>query len=155
MESFIIIIHVLAAVSIVGLVLLQQGKGADMGASFGSGASQTVFGSVGSGNFLTKSTTLMATIFFVTSIGLAIIARQKSELGVQDNSLISGDISQITSQANPASKQTTEASDLPVVEEEPVSGNGAPAEQTGGPDGDVPAVENTPDDTPAPEPTQN
>ena len=54
MESIIVIVHIVVAVAIVGLVLLQQGKGADAGASFGSGASQTVFGSSGSGNFLVR-----------------------------------------------------------------------------------------------------
>ncbi len=53
MESLIIVIHILSAVAIIGLVLIQQGKGADMGASFGSGASQTIFGSAGTGNVLT------------------------------------------------------------------------------------------------------
>ncbi|MGI9287162.1 MAG: preprotein translocase subunit SecG [Pseudomonadales bacterium] len=80
MEQIILIIHVLIAIAIVALILLQQGKGADMGASFGSGSSQTLFGSAGSGNFLTKSTALLATCFFVTSFGLAIIAKDKASL---------------------------------------------------------------------------
>ncbi len=80
MEQITLIIHVLIAVAIVALILLQQGKGADMGASFGSGSSQTLFGSAGSGNFLTKSTALLATCFFVTSFGLAIIAKDKAGL---------------------------------------------------------------------------
>ncbi len=80
MEQIILIIHVLIAIAIVALILLQQGKGADMGASFGSGSSQTLFGSAGSGNFLTKSTALLATCFFVTSFGLAIIAKDNAGL---------------------------------------------------------------------------
>jgi len=64
MESVIIFVHVIAAIAITGLVLIQQGKGADMGASFGSGASQTIFGSSGSGNVLSKSTSIMAVVFF-------------------------------------------------------------------------------------------
>ena len=60
METLVIVVHVIVAILIVGLVLLQQGKGADAGASFGSGASQTVFGSSGSGNFLTRATTVAA-----------------------------------------------------------------------------------------------
>lgn len=67
MESIIVIVHVIVAIAIVGLVLLQQGKGADAGAAFGSGSSNTVFGSAGSGNFLTRSTSIAATIFFITS----------------------------------------------------------------------------------------
>jgi preprotein translocase subunit SecG len=88
MESLIIIVHVLAAIGITGLVLLQQGKGADMGASFGSGASQTLFGSVGSSNALTKSTAWLAIIFFATSLGLALIAKQRATQGVTESSLI-------------------------------------------------------------------
>ena len=78
MQSIIVVIHIIVAVSIVGLVLLQQGKGADAGASFGSGSSQTVFGASGSGNFLTRATTIAATIFFVTSLSLAIFARENA-----------------------------------------------------------------------------
>ncbi len=83
MEQIILIIHVLIAIAIVALILLQQGKGAEMGASFGSGSSQTLFGSGGSGNFLTKSTALLATCFFVTSFGLAIIAKDKANIGAR------------------------------------------------------------------------
>ena len=75
METLVVIVHVIVAIAIVGLVLLQQGKGADAGASFGAGSSQTVFGSSGSGNFLVKATTIAATVFFVTSLSLAIFAR--------------------------------------------------------------------------------
>ena len=78
MESIVVIIHIIVAVAIVGLVLLQQGKGADAGASFGAGASQTLFGASGSGNFLTRATTIAATIFFITSLSLAIIARDNA-----------------------------------------------------------------------------
>jgi preprotein translocase subunit SecG len=78
MQSIVVVIHIIVAVAIVGLVLLQQGKGADAGASFGSGASQTVFGASGSGNFLTRATTIAATIFFITSLSLAIFARENA-----------------------------------------------------------------------------
>lgn len=78
METLVVIVHVIVAIAIVGLVLLQQGKGADAGASFGAGSSQTVFGSSGSGNFLVKATTIAATIFFVTSLSLAIFARSQT-----------------------------------------------------------------------------
>ena len=71
METVILIVHVLAAVTLVTLILLQQGKGADMGAAFGSGASSTVFGSQGSSSFLTRSTAILATVFFITSLSLA------------------------------------------------------------------------------------
>ncbi len=77
MEQLILIVHVLAALAIIGLILLQQGKGADVGASFGAGASQTVFGSSGSGNMLTKATSWLAVLFFATSLTLALVAKQK------------------------------------------------------------------------------
>lgn len=78
MENLIVIFHIVIAIGIIGLVLIQQGKGADAGASFGGGASQTVFGSEGSGNFLTRSTSLLATVFFVTSFSLAYFAKEKA-----------------------------------------------------------------------------
>ncbi|MDT8427800.1 MAG: preprotein translocase subunit SecG [Pseudomonadales bacterium] len=82
METIVIVIHIIAAIAIVALVLLQQGKGADAGAAFGSGASQTVFGSSGSGNFLTKSTSIAAAVFFATSLSLAIYAKQYTSGGI-------------------------------------------------------------------------
>ena len=74
MYQLILIIHMVAAVAIIGLVLIQQGKGADIGAAFGSGASNTVFGSQGSGGFLFKMTGGIAALFFATSLGLGYIA---------------------------------------------------------------------------------
>jgi len=82
MQTIIIVVHVIVAIAIVGLVLLQQGKGADAGASFGSGSSQTVFGSSGSGSFLVRATTVAATIFFITSMSLAIFARNQAGAGL-------------------------------------------------------------------------
>ncbi|MFL0807717.1 MAG: preprotein translocase subunit SecG [Oceanobacter sp.] len=82
MESIVLVVHIVLAVAIIGFVMLQQGKGADAGASFGGGASQTVFGSSGSGNFLSKSTGILAAAFFVTSLGLGVYAKQKSEQSV-------------------------------------------------------------------------
>ena len=77
-EQIVLIVHVVIAVAIVGLVLIQQGKGADAGASFGGGGSQTVFGAPGGGNALTRATAILATLFFVTSFSLAVIAKQKA-----------------------------------------------------------------------------
>ena len=78
MQTIIIVVHVIVAIVIIGLVLLQHGKGADAGASFGAGASQTVFGASGSGSFLVQATTIAATIFFVTSLSLAIFAKSQA-----------------------------------------------------------------------------
>lgn len=79
MESIVIIVHVVLAIAIIGLVLIQQGKGADAGASFGGGSSQTVFGASGSGNFLTRMTGIMAGLFFVTSFALAVFAKNQAD----------------------------------------------------------------------------
>ena len=77
MKDLILVIDVISAVGLIGLILLQQGKGADMGAAFGSGASQTLFGSRGTANFLTRTTAILATVFFLSNLGLAwLYARQ-------------------------------------------------------------------------------
>lgn len=78
-ENLILLIHVMLAVGVVVFVLLQRGKGAEAGASFGGGASQTVFGSTGSGNFLTKTTAILVTGFFVTSMALAFFAKERAD----------------------------------------------------------------------------
>lgn len=83
LHNILLVIHVLVAIGIVGLVLIQQGKGADAGAAFGGGggggggASGSVFGSQGSGSFLTRATGILATIFFITSLTLAYLSTQK------------------------------------------------------------------------------
>jgi len=74
MEFIVWILHLLVAAAVVGLVLLQHGKGADMGAAFGSGSSGSLFGASGSANFLSRSTAILATVFFLTSLGLAYFA---------------------------------------------------------------------------------
>lgn len=79
MFQILLAIHVIIAVVLVVLVLLQQGKGADMGAAFGSGASSTVFGSRGAGSFLTRVTTGLAITFFATSLVLAILAARGTD----------------------------------------------------------------------------
>ena len=71
METVILAVHVIAALMVIVLVMLQQGKGADMGAAFGSGASGSLFGASGSANFLSRTTAIAATIFFITSLSLA------------------------------------------------------------------------------------
>lgn len=78
-ETVVIVVHLLVALGVVGFVLIQQGKGADAGASFGSGASATVFGSQGSATFLSRATAVLASIFFITSLGLAFFAKEKSD----------------------------------------------------------------------------
>ena len=110
MQTLIVVIHVIVAIVIVGLVLLQQGKGADAGASFGAGASQTVFGASGSGNFLVKATTFAATIFFITSLSLAIFARNERSI---DNNVGLPVLNQEILEEN-----TSGQSDVPRLEDE-------------------------------------
>lgn len=75
--SVVLVVHILAALAIIGLVLVQHGKGADMGAAFGSGASGSLFGASGSANFLSRTTAVLAAVFFATSLTLAYFASQK------------------------------------------------------------------------------
>jgi preprotein translocase subunit SecG len=79
METLVWIIHLLIAAALIGLVLLQHGKGADMGAAFGSGASGSLFGASGSANFLSRATAVLATVFFVTSMGLTYFSLQNTK----------------------------------------------------------------------------
>lgn len=86
MQTILTIFHLLLAIGLIALVLIQHGKGADAGAAFGSGASATVFGAGGSGNFLSRSTAILAALFFVTSIALAYYATQAGEpAGLMDS----------------------------------------------------------------------
>ena len=79
METLVFVIHVLTALAIVGLVLLQHGKGADVGAAFGGGASGSIFGATGSANFLSRTTAILAVVFFLTSLGLTYFSTRKTE----------------------------------------------------------------------------
>jgi preprotein translocase subunit SecG len=79
LQTLAVVIHVLLAAGIVGLVLLQRGKGADAGAGFGAGASGTVFGARGSASFLSRTTAVLATLFFLSSLGLSYLFSQKTE----------------------------------------------------------------------------
>ena len=76
MMQLILVLHVLVSIVLIGLVLIQQGKGADMGASFGGGASQTLFGSRGAGSFLSRMTAYAVTLFFITSLSLAYLGNK-------------------------------------------------------------------------------
>jgi preprotein translocase subunit SecG len=79
MQIVILVLHVVAALGITGLVLLQHGKGADVGAAFGSGSAGSVFGSAGSANFLSRATAILALVFFLTSLGLTYFSSRKSD----------------------------------------------------------------------------
>lgn len=90
MHSIVLVIHVMLGLGVIALVLMQQGKGAEAGASFGGGASNTVFGSLGPVGFLGKMTGLLAAAFFVTSMGLAYLAKQQysPDLGLPSEDII-------------------------------------------------------------------
>jgi preprotein translocase subunit SecG len=77
METLVWVVHIIVSVAVIGLVLLQHGKGADMGAAFGSGSSGSLFGATGSANFLSRSTAILATLFFLSSLGLAFFGLQQ------------------------------------------------------------------------------
>lgn len=92
MQSLMLIVHVLICAAIIGLVLLQKGKGADAGAAFGSGASGTVFGARGSANFLSRTTAVLAATYFLSSLGLAYFgSRQAPVESLMDSTATSGD----------------------------------------------------------------
>jgi len=86
MQIALVVIHLFLALGLVGLILIQHGKGADMGAAFGSGASSTVFGARGSASFLTRATAALATLFFITSMAMAYYAAQgRDETSILDS----------------------------------------------------------------------
>ena len=133
MESALLIVHIMVAIAIVGLVLIQHGKGADAGAAFGAGgaggASGSVFGAQGSGNFLSRSTGILATLFFLTSLSLAYMAKnvegEKSLMErTQDETPIvqvepkkDGSDAPMVPESAPASDSTAANSEMPSIPE--------------------------------------
>ena len=85
MQTLVLVFHILAAVGIVTLVLLQHGKGADMGAAFGSGSAGSLFGSAGASNFLSRTTAVLAAVFFATSLGLTYFSAPSKSSGVMQH----------------------------------------------------------------------
>ena len=121
MHLLLLISHVFIGVMIVILVLMQRGKGAETGAAFGSGASATVFGAKGSANFLSRSTAVLATLFFVTSLGLAYLGAERPVQQSLVETAVPGDAGGSAEPAGGASPEGT----LPPVPEP------GPAEPTG------------------------
>lgn len=139
MEQLVLIVHLLLALAIIGLIMLQQGKGADMGASFGAGASQTLFGSSGSANVLTRTTAWMVALFFASSFGLAVMAKQKSssvdDLGIPIPAARELPVDELPSADSEVPSAEAANGELPTLD----AGAGAvPAE------GDLPAVDAAP-----------
>ncbi len=126
LESILVIVHLFLAIGLVGLILIQHGKGADMGAAFGAGASSTVFGSRGAANFLSRTTGILAALFFLTSLVLAYFAMQ----GTEPPTLMEG--------AEPAAVEMVPDAPPPAVSDMPVVPE-MPAPIPAG--GDVPQVE--------------
>jgi len=110
LHNIILVIHVLVAIGVVALVLIQQGKGADAGAAFGAGASGTVFGSKGSSSFLTRTTGVLAALFFSTSLTLFVLATESK--------VVSSVVDQVQVEQKTDSKEGVSAistpSDVPV-----------------------------------------
>ena len=139
MQTILTVLQLFLSLGLIGLVLIQHGRGADAGAAFGSGASSTVFGARGSGSFLSRATAVLAALFFLTSMALAYYAAQGGKpAGLMDGA--------VPAQA-PAGRQVEvpaapaqPASEVPAV---PPLPGGAPAEATGGEaaqGSDIPAV---------------
>jgi len=136
-ETALLAVHVLIAAALVGFVLLQHGKGADMGAAFGSGASGSLFGAAGSANFLSRTTAILATVFFLTSLGLTYFA---STRGGPKDIMKEGAVPATTQTApKDASKEAKQSkpSDLPQGAAGPAAPQ-APAKDAESKPGDVP-----------------
>ena len=116
--EILIVVYLLVALSLIGLVLIQQGKGADMGASFGAGSSATIFGSSGSGNFLTKSTTYLAVAFFIISLVLGNLTANRVKDTDQWNNLSADTEQSIPSDSvEPVVNSLPANSDVPAADE--------------------------------------
>jgi preprotein translocase subunit SecG len=124
LQQILLVIHVLLSAAIIGFVLLQRGKGADAGAGFGSGASGTVFGARGSSTFLSKTTAILATCFFISSLSLAYIASHRTATGPKSL------LEQVPASAPAPVKAPAPAtgSDLPAVPQATTPAPAAPAD---------------------------
>jgi preprotein translocase subunit SecG len=104
MEQIVLVIHIVAAIGVIGLVLIQHGKGADAGAAFGGGTSGSLFGVSGSSNLLSRATALFVVIFFSTSLSLAYMASHKDSGSVINTQTIADEVTvEVEEEAAPAS----------------------------------------------------
>ena len=135
-ETLLLAAHVLVAAALVGFVLLQHGKGADMGAAFGSGASGSLFGAAGSANFLSRTTGILATVFFLTSLGLTYYG---SIRGAPKELMKQGVMQSVPEQTSKEAKDS-KASEVPqgIAPAAPPSTPAAPASKPESKAGDVP-----------------
>jgi preprotein translocase subunit SecG len=121
MQSFLIVIHIVLAVTLIGLILLQHGRGADAGAAFGSGASATVFGARGSGSFLSRLTTVLAIAFFANSLALAYLSANAEQAPALMDRIES-------ERAVPAIPEPAAPADVPLIQQVPTEPDVPPAE---------------------------
>ena len=119
--TLVLVVQLLSALAMIGLVLIQHGKGADMGSGFGGGASSSLFGATGSANFLSRATAVLATVFFVTSLGLAYLAAERPRAG--GGSVM--DAGKQEAPASPAASDIPKPRALPPVEGKTDSKSGA------------------------------
>jgi len=124
LESILLVVHMVVALVVIGLVLIQHGKGADMGAAFGSGSSGSLFGAVGSANFLSRSTAALATLFFLSSLGLTYLGSTRSVRPAVERSIMD--------------TQAPKAGDVPAVPAAPSGGAPAAPAPAQGKAGEVP-----------------
>ena len=123
MDTILWSVHVIVAVVVVVLVLMQQGKGADMGAAFGSGSAGSLFGASGAGNFMSRTTAIMAAIFFCTSLGLTYISSNQTEdmgiMGIMGDTLgtmesvVDGDEESVSGEEGSSSTDFSNAGQIP------------------------------------------
>jgi preprotein translocase subunit SecG len=147
LQTLVLMGHLVVCVLIVALVLLQRGKGADAGTGFGAGASGTVFGARGSANFFSRSTAVLATLFFVTSLSLAYLAtRVTAPRGILEGSVLDQE-TQTQPEDVPALRPQEDATETPATSEPPQSNAPGAAE--------LPDLGEAPAETPSPEPTEN
>lgn len=127
LESALLVVHLIVAVSLCGLVLLQHGKGADMGAAFGSGSSGSLFGASGSANFLSRTTAALAAVFFLSSLGLTYLATTHTKSRDAAQQGIMGDVPVTKSVDVPKEVPATPSAPAPATNSTPA----APASKGG------------------------
>jgi len=126
LESFLLVVHLIVAAVVCGLVLLQHGKGADMGAAFGSGSSGSLFGAAGSANFLSRTTAILAAVFFASSLGLTYLGTMHAPAKDVMQQGVMGDAPATKSVDAPKAPATTPAPATPAAAPAP-AGEAAPA----------------------------
>ncbi len=131
LHTLVLVVHVLIAAMIVALVLLQRGKGADAGAGFGAGASGTVFGARGSANFLSRSTAVLALLFFVTSLSLAYLGTQRRAPASLLDSVVPAEPAPVVGSTEPGTDAALPA--LPAAPVPAPAGDAAGGETSGTP----------------------